>query len=48
MQKQFVDLARRCRCVLCCRATPIQKGAIVKLIRDELNVITLAIGERAP
>ena len=45
MQNSFVRLARRCRSVLCCRATPLQKGEVVKLIRHELNVMTLAIGK---
>ena len=44
LQKKFVRLAKQCRSVLCCRATPLQKGEVVKLIRDELNVMTLAIG----
>ncbi|XP_076808576.1 phospholipid-transporting ATPase VD-like isoform X3 [Clavelina lepadiformis] len=47
LQKKFVKLARLCRSVLCCRATPLQKGEVVKLIRDELNVMTLAIGDGA-
>jgi len=47
LQKKFVRLAKQCRSVLCCRATPLQKGEVVKLIRDELNVMTLAIGDGA-
>lgn len=45
LQGDFVKLARRCRSVLCCRATPLQKGEVVKLIRHELKVMTLAIGQ---
>lgn len=44
LQKAFIHLARRCHSVLVCRATPLQKGEIVKLVKDELRVMTLAIG----
>jgi len=47
LRRKFVKLARRCRSVLCCRATPLQKGEIVKLIRDTLHVMTLAVGDGA-
>ncbi|KAL7983788.1 hypothetical protein Chor_000664, partial [Crotalus horridus] len=44
LEDKFLSLARKCRCVLCCRSTPIQKGMVVKLIRDKLKTMTLAIG----
>uniref|UniRef100_A0A667YXM4 Phospholipid-transporting ATPase n=1 Tax=Myripristis murdjan TaxID=586833 RepID=A0A667YXM4_9TELE len=44
---RFVDLARRCRSVLCCRVTPLQKSAVVKVIREKLKVMTLAVGDGA-
>ena len=47
LQARFVELARRCRSVLCCRVTPVQKSAVVKVIRDKLKVMTLAVGENA-
>jgi len=47
LHQKFVRLARKCRSVLCCRATPLQKGEVVKLIRDQLHVMTLAIGDGA-
>ena len=28
---KFLDLARRCQAVLCCRATPLQKVATVRM-----------------
>ena len=46
LQGRFVDLARRCRSVLCCRVTPLQKGMVVKLVREKHKVMTLAIGEK--
>lgn len=42
--EQFVELCKHCRAVLCCRVTPLQKSSVVKLIRQKLRVMTLAIG----
>ncbi|KAM9376956.1 phospholipid-transporting ATPase VB isoform 2-T2 [Pholidichthys leucotaenia] len=47
LQDRFVDLARRCHSVLCCRVTPLQKSKVVKVIREKLKVMTLAIGDGA-
>lgn len=44
---KFLDLARRCQVVLCCRATPYQKSAVVQLVRNGLKTMTLAIGDGA-
>ncbi|XP_006631939.2 phospholipid-transporting ATPase VB isoform X1 [Lepisosteus oculatus] len=47
LKTKFLELARRCRSVLCCRATPLQKSSVVKLAREQLKVMTLAIGDGA-
>ncbi|XP_071773020.2 phospholipid-transporting ATPase VB isoform X2 [Centroberyx gerrardi] len=47
LRDRFVDLARRCRSVLCCRVTPLQKSTVVKVIREKLKVMTLAVGDGA-
>ncbi|KAM8848087.1 phospholipid-transporting ATPase VB [Synchiropus picturatus] len=47
LRERFVDLARRCRSVLCCRVTPLQKSQVVKVMREKLQVMTLAIGDGA-
>lgn len=47
LEDKFLLLAGRCRSVLCCRSTPIQKGMVVKLVRDKLKTMTLAIGTSA-
>lgn len=47
LRDRFIDLARRCRSVLCCRVTPLQKSEVVKLIREKLKVMTLAVGDGA-
>lgn len=46
LQERFMELARRCRSVLCCRVTPLQKSSVVKAVRDKLKVMTLAVGKR--
>ncbi|XP_022208598.2 phospholipid-transporting ATPase IF isoform X2 [Drosophila obscura] len=46
--KQFADVALKCRAVLCCRLSPLQKSEIVTLIkRRQRNHITAAIGDGA-
>ncbi|XP_053318224.1 phospholipid-transporting ATPase VB [Spea bombifrons] len=47
LEDKFLELTKRCRSVLCCRATPLQKSMVVKLVRDKLNVMTLSIGDGA-
>ena len=43
----FLDVAKRCHAVICCRATPLQKAAVVDLVKSNLNQMTLAIGDGA-
>uniref|UniRef100_A0A3Q3IRB2 Phospholipid-transporting ATPase n=1 Tax=Monopterus albus TaxID=43700 RepID=A0A3Q3IRB2_MONAL len=43
LQDRFVDLAKRCRSVVCCRVTPLQKSDVVKVVQDKLKVMTLAV-----
>lgn len=45
LEDKFLAVARSCRAVLCCRSTPLQKSMVVKLVRNKLKVMTLAIGE---
>lgn len=47
LEDKFLFLAKRCRSVLCCRSTPLQKSVVVKLVRSKLKAMTLAIGKRA-
>lgn len=48
LQAQFLQLCQHSHSVLCCRATPLQKGKVVTLLRDRLKVMTLAIGNTRP
>lgn len=47
LTKPFLKLTKYCNSVLCCRATPLQKAYIVKVVKEELKVRTLAIGDGA-
>ncbi|KAM5339763.1 phospholipid-transporting ATPase VD isoform 2-T2 [Glossophaga mutica] len=47
LQKHFLELTACCQAVVCCRATPLQKSEVVKLVRNHLQVMTLAIGDGA-
>ncbi|KAJ7993373.1 hypothetical protein DPEC_G00271740 [Dallia pectoralis] len=47
LEERFLAVARSCRSVLCCRSTPLQKSMVVKLVRNKLKVMTLAIGDGA-
>jgi phospholipid-translocating P-type ATPase (flippase) len=44
--KQFLSLANECSTVICCRATPFQKAAVVQSVKDT-GIVTLAIGDGA-
>lgn len=45
LKGHFLELSCRCRAVICCRSTPLQKSQVVRLIRDQLNVMTLSVGK---
>ncbi|KAJ1997785.1 hypothetical protein H4R26_005700, partial [Coemansia thaxteri] len=43
----MLEIAPLFKSVICCRASPLQKAEVVKLIKDGLNLVTLAIGDGA-
>ncbi|CAG9864504.1 unnamed protein product [Phyllotreta striolata] len=47
LTKPFLKLTTYCNSVLCCRATPLQKAYIVRVVKEELKKRTLAIGDGA-
>lgn len=47
LTKPFLKLTTYCNSVLCCRATPLQKAYIVRVVKEELKMRTLAIGDGA-
>ncbi|XP_071371262.1 probable phospholipid-transporting ATPase IA isoform X2 [Centroberyx affinis] len=47
MRQYFLDLALSCKAVICCRVSPLQKSEVVDLVKSQVKVITLAIGDGA-
>lgn len=43
----LLELATRCKAVICCRTSPLQKALIVHLVKDGLGAMCLAIGDGA-
>ena len=44
LQDKFLKLSQYCGSVLACRATPLQKSTIVVRVKEDLEVVTMAIG----
>jgi phospholipid-translocating ATPase len=47
IKNDFLRLATLCEGVICCRVSPLQKALIVKLVKEDLGAVTLAIGDGA-
>ncbi|KFU99349.1 putative phospholipid-transporting ATPase VD, partial [Pterocles gutturalis] len=47
LQNIFLELTEKCQAVVCCRATPLQKSVLVRLVRNKLKAVTLAVGDGA-
>lgn len=43
----LLNLAQQCEGVICCRVSPLQKALIVRLVKDGIGAMTLAIGDGA-
>ncbi|XP_029582749.1 phospholipid-transporting ATPase IA-like [Salmo trutta] len=46
-RQYFLDLALSCKAVMCCRVSPLQKSEVVEMVKKQVKVITLAIGDGA-
>ncbi|KAL9558275.1 hypothetical protein MBANPS3_000975 [Mucor bainieri] len=46
-KEKLLDIAIRCKSVVCCRVSPLQKALVVQLVRKYHNVVTLAVGDGA-
>ena len=46
-KEEFLNIAIRCKSVVCCRVSPLQKALVVQLVRKYHNVVTLAVGDGA-
>lgn len=47
LKQKFLLLCKECKSVLCCRVSPSQKAAVVSMVKNGLDVITLSIGDGA-
>jgi phospholipid-translocating ATPase len=47
LQQKFLLLCKQCKSVLCCRVSPAQKAAVVSMVKNGLDVMTLSIGDGA-
>ncbi|XP_077516443.1 ATPase phospholipid transporting 8B isoform X2 [Amblyomma americanum] len=47
MELLFLEVASRCKAVICCRVTPLQKALVVDLVKRHKHAVTLAIGDGA-
>lgn len=44
---KFLDVATKCKAVICCRVSPLQKALVVMLVKEHKKAVTLAIGDGA-
>ncbi|KAI9056142.1 hypothetical protein LZ554_001070 [Drepanopeziza brunnea f. sp. 'monogermtubi'] len=47
IRQKFLLLCKQCKSVLCCRVSPAQKAAVVQMVKNGLDVMTLSIGDGA-
>lgn len=47
LRQKFLLLCKNCKSVLCCRVSPAQKAAVVAMVKNGLDVMTLSIGDGA-
>ncbi|ANB12538.1 aminophospholipid-translocating P4-type ATPase DNF1 [Sugiyamaella lignohabitans] len=47
LKTKFLLLCKQCKSVLCCRVSPAQKAAVVRLVKNTLGVMTLSVGDGA-
>lgn len=46
-KSKFLKIGTQCRSVICTRVTPLQKAMVVRLVKDSIDCLTLAIGDGA-
>ncbi|KAM0323107.1 hypothetical protein ACHAQA_008957 [Verticillium albo-atrum] len=47
LKQKFLLLCKQCKSVLCCRVSPAQKAAVVSMVKNGFDVMTLSIGDGA-
>lgn len=46
-KQKFLLLCKQCKSVLCCRVSPAQKAAVVAMVKNGLDIMSLSIGDGA-
>jgi phospholipid-translocating ATPase len=47
LRQKFLLLCKQCKSILCCRVSPSQKAAVVEMVKNGLDVMTLSVGDGA-
>lgn len=47
LEMLLLDAGTKCKAVICCRVTPLQKAQVVELVKIHEKSVTLAIGDGA-
>lgn len=47
LKQRFLLLCKQCKSVLCCRVSPAQKAAVVRMVKEGLSIMALSIGDGA-
>lgn len=47
LKQKFLLLCKQCKAVICCRVSPAQKAAVVRMVKTGLNIMALSIGDGA-
>ena len=47
LKSQFLDVGMRCKAVVCCRVSPMQKADVLRMVKEGAQQVTLAIGDGA-
>ncbi|RAH66774.1 phospholipid-translocating P-type ATPase domain-containing protein [Aspergillus aculeatinus CBS 121060] len=47
LKQRFLLLCKQCKSVLCCRVSPAQKAAVVRMVKNGLDIMALSIGDGA-
>lgn len=47
LRQKFLLLCKQCKSILCCRVSPSEKAAVVRMVKSGLDVMTLSVGDGA-
>lgn len=47
LEDHFLEIAKMCKAVICCRVSPLQKALVVKMVKRKTSCLLMAIGDGA-